>query len=71
MYEWQNNMDAISSASITGWMQRLHHQINSISLEDVEKLQDHSHRRLTEAAIGSDKKKGSIPTDLQNNRDKS
>lgn len=54
-YEWQNNMDALSSACITSWMLRLYHQINSLS------LQDHSHRLLTEAAIGSDKTKRKYP----------
>lgn len=43
----------------------------STVFKGCEKLQDHSHRLLTEAAIGSDKKKGIIPTGPQNNRDKS
>lgn len=65
MYKCQTNMDALSSAYIAGWMLRLYHLINSQSfLRGCERLQDHSHRLLTEAAIGSDKKKGSIPTGL-------
>lgn len=38
MYKWQNNMDALSSASIKGWMLRLYPQINSLSLKVVEKI---------------------------------
>lgn len=45
---------------------------STVFFKGCEQLQDHSHRLLTEAAIGSDKKKeGSIPTGPQNNRDKS
>lgn len=45
---------------------------NQVFFRGCEKLPDHSHRLLTEAAIGSDGgKKRSIPTGLQNNRDKS
>lgn len=54
MYEWQNNMDSLSSAS------RLDAEALSPNqqsfLRGCENLQDSSHRLLTEAAIGYEEK---------------